>query len=248
MKVANSMKVFRHDMLKGDDVHQWRFDTYQNLGVQKNYSLRDIRLLNAQFPTEQTVISTMMKEKENQGYQVVYMGFDSSTVCDIDVLGTISRLKRDLQNMYGEPIYLVFVDTYISLVENKYKLANIEKYKWVKPELLEKYVEFVESNSTGEYDGTYGIDFIYKVDFLTASKALVYEESIPIDPRSGVREKNEWNDNAQIGLLSQFKQSHGDLCVMLSNDKGLLWKCKQIGVLSCKMQVTKAQRKIVIWG
>ncbi len=66
MKVANSMKVFRHDMLKGDDVHQWRFDTYQNLGVQKNYSLRDIRLLNAQFPTEQTVISTMMKEKENQ--------------------------------------------------------------------------------------------------------------------------------------------------------------------------------------
>ncbi len=241
MIVANGVEVFYKEMLTEQEIHQWRYDSYQDLTTRRRYSLRDIQALNAELPSESMVISTMMLEKMNQGKKVVFMAFDSSTVCDVDVLKMIEKIKAEMHAMYDQEIYLVFVDTYISLIENKYKLANVSNYKCVNPKYLKKYVKFVESHSTGEYEGNNGIDFIYKVDFMTASKTLSVEEWRPIvNPRGN--KKNEQNDNAQLDILSDLRGGIKDIaCLMLSHDKGMLGKCKKMHIVTCIINDKKKQ-------
>ncbi len=236
--VATGVNIYSNckHMLTLNEVHQWRYDSYQDLLTRRSYTLGDIKALNVQFPTEDLVISTIMKEKENQGYHIIYMAFDSSTVCDVDVLNKIKNIKTIFENKYDSPVFLFFVDTYISLIENKYKLANIEKYKCVTPEYLQKYINFVESNSTGEFNGDYGIDFIYKVDFLSASEALCVEEAIPILNVNKIREKNERNDNAQIEILSDLRGRMNSIdCIILTHDKGMIEKCKKKNIHTCTL-------------
>ncbi len=236
--VANGIKIFDYYNIKIGDIHQWRWDTYQNLGNANYYTLADIQAMNEKLPNENMVITTMMQEKINQGYQVIFVTFDSSTVCNIDIFKKLPKIKRTLRETYDQDIYLVFVDTYISLIENKYKLANKNKYHSnVKSKLLDKYVRFVEGHSTGEYFGNCGIDFIYKVDFMTASEKLVKEERKIINSGFQIKAKNEQNDNAQLAILNDIKnENKHSKCVVFSNDRGLLKKSKEMEFDMCTIE------------
>lgn len=232
--IANGVKIFDYKSLNTEDIHQWRWDTYQKLKGIHTYTLKDIQNMNARLPTENMIITTMLKEKTNQGYQVIFISFDSCIVCSVDIFKKMPSIKKSLKEEYDQEIYLVLVDTYISLIENKYKLANIDKYYHISHKTLKKYVNFIENHESGEFEYHCGIDFIYKVDFIAASNQLIIEEDKVIVLSSRVKEKNEQNDNAQLAILKNIETDNvHSKCAIFSNDKGMLKKSKNMKFITC---------------
>ena len=226
--VAKGIRVLKSGLLTEDDIHQWRYDTCKQIGTcVQEYTLLDIRSLHAVFPKRDAVITTMLRERVVQGYQLIFLTIDSSVVCNLDYFNIVQLIKAKLASRYPK-VHIVLVDTFISLMENKFKIVNFtERYQDINIQGVHDYINFVESRSSGDVYDTPGIDFLYKVDFIESSRQLMYEEQVK-------RSKNEHNDNAQVALLANLKKEIPQAeCVVFTRDTRLLTKARRQGMMAC---------------
>jgi hypothetical protein len=236
--IASHMMVnpIIRNILTDEQLDQWRYESYKNLQVEKLYMTgKQLWNLSYKIPTEDFAIETMLQEQIITGGNNVFVTFDSSISSDTDVLNGITKMKSVIMKRHKlNSLNFVMIDTYISLIENKYKMLQAHKYKYVDQKCVIKYVKFIEEHQNGEIN-KYGIDFLYKCNFKNASTVLTkLEDAFFLSGKkwSG-KEKNELNDDAQLEIfINMTKKFPNSIKIMVTKDKKLGIKCKnnKIGI------------------
>lgn len=242
--IANSTIIyqqFRNEITEGKRLN-WRMTVNNNVGNKMRFTEKDIDnmmdidnginindMVKLNFLMEKLVLGEITPE------QIVFISFDSNIVCEFDICEYISYVRESTKLLLGitNPI-IVFIDTYISSLENKYKLGRQELFDNYKIKNIKNYFKFI-NGETMFYDGS-SVDYIHKVEESYACNVLDKEESqffstydnCYINP--GVIQ--EINDNSQLEILLRFRDNIvGSNLIFLTKDKGLQSKCIENGII-----------------
>jgi len=235
MYVANSIMIYpqyRRCFTDGQ-IQSWRIDSLTNLGIYKKYSFEQIdnfmdveidnnlsKMVQLNFIKEQLVFGNVLPN------QIVFVSVDSNIVCKYNILDEISKIRDSVKTkFYIENAKIIFIDTFISRIENNYKLIKNHQYPGINLEYVENYIKFVDNQSM--FFDENAVDYIHNVNMLHACNILNNEEIKYFSNNGEVHcARQEINDNAQLEILLQFRDSIPESkMVFLTLDKGLQLKC-----------------------
>lgn len=239
--VGNSMGLYEEHHHKYDEgqVFNLRMKNDCNLGAYRKVYHGEVEaLMDIDYPkVNETVKLNFLREQFVLGKRhpedIVFLAVDSNVACQYDVVEGLSNIRENLvKNGFSENAYIILIDTYVSRLENEYKLENPYKYMDVNMNNIEKYLSLV--NGDMMFDDNI-VDYIHNVDQSTAYK-LMYEEEVKY--YSGEKYyygklKNEINDNVQLEILLKFRDHYvGSSLVFFTKDNGLKKKCRVEGVFT----------------
>jgi hypothetical protein len=237
--VANNLMIYPkyRNQFSEEERTSWRIKSFNTLGNNIKYTYDDLKSLpntevendiskmtKLNFIQEKLILGEIVPE------QIVFLSFDSNIVCRYDTLSYITKVGDGIKTTLNieDPI-IIYIDTFISKIENRYKQLQKEDYDDVNFTYIENYFKFVKDDEI--VFGTPDIDYIHNVCMKHACKVLDDEEGWYFSNskckhiKRGA--KQEINDNAQLSILLQFRDSIiGSNLVFLTLDKGLQKKCK----------------------
>lgn len=236
--IANNINIYPQHLHKISEgkIACWRYLCEKNMNNHTKYTQKDFDNfmdVDTNYDITNMINLTTIQEKivlgEIEPSQIVFLAIDSNVVCKYDILEEIKHVRQNIINkgITQNPI-IVFIDTYVSQIENEYKLQNKHLYQNVNFEYIENYFKFTKQQ-TMFYDNS-TIDYSYNVNFHHYNKIVMEVEQEMfknVNERidlQGIRQ--EINDNVQLKTLLYFKNSitYSNV-VFLTQDKSLKYKC-----------------------
>lgn len=211
-----------------NQIEQWRYHTYNNLEKYEKFSLNRIKNMKQKIPIENDLIEVIddelnqllvfnFHEEKLTNKDIIFVSFDSSFISEKNIIQECKKLKQ--QNV-NKKIFLI--DTYITYIENKFKLQNLKKYSKIKKDCLETYNKLITNgklkrnhcNNKIYYDIQQSIekdsciDNIFQLPFYDCNNILTELEDNFLK-----KNKKEWtnsmrhelNDNGFIQIISIIK-------------------------------------------
>jgi hypothetical protein len=239
---ANSMIIFENHYNKFTEpqVHAWRMNCWDNLGMKKRYTQNEIKSLGDRQYVEihDNVMENMLAEHLILGgtaEDVVFVTIDSNVICRHSIIAEMKNIHQRTKKVLGKSTlpFVVLVDTYIGFLENDFKyrqlLDGTLKDNTVKQQYLNEYLDV--------WDGIKqtNANVLHEVSRETASRFLYAEESrLMNNLRRGERvDINDMNDTVQLNLMLHLRDRHpGSNVIILTNDKGMVQKCKNNDVIT----------------
>ncbi len=240
--VANNYIIFpqfRNEFTEGQ-IYNWRLYCYQSLDKYQQFTREDMTSfmdicynnINNNIKLEYFIESLVLTEINT--YNIVFMTVDSNIICQYDIFDGMSNMHQKLINNGIKNPLIVYIDTYISKIENLYKLKNPEKYKNVNFEYIKHYFQFINEENMFYDDNEVKVDFMYHYHIEDACKLLIEEEQNYFSiNKSTYKAINEINDNVQLNIMLELKQKFiGSHSILLTNDKQLISKCHKNNIIT----------------
>lgn len=234
--MASSQIIFqnaRNDLTEGQ-IANWREHTYQNLGVNKKFTLYELQtFMDIECLNIEEEIMDQLKEQlilgEISHEELYFVLIDSCVMCTQDIQSILYNITENISNNAK----IILIDSHIGKTENNYKLINSEKYSNIDMYVLENNLAYIKGQ---EIDGDIIMtdDFLYtavlKTNFYLENKILTKVEDELMDNNKWKKgSRNEANDNAQILLIEYLLEIiPGSNGIIVSKDKLLIQKVDEL--------------------
>lgn len=227
--MANSQLIYPEVYIKISEgqILTWRKETYSNLKDKKKYSKESIMNLSSSSIMSIEEIKNSIKNRlimyQSTGIlsnlESVFVIIDSCVLCKHALPTIISKFKKDY-NLNDKNLILVISN--INLTENYYKIQYKKNYPQVNFNRLMYNLNFIEGKKEFKMKN---IIFLH-TDIIFDNKVLIQEEVnfLHLNNNWSSKDRNEINDNAQLGILIHLNNMFSKDCYLISSDKRLLNK------------------------
>jgi hypothetical protein len=240
--VANSVLFYPNfiEQFSKGKIDNWRQLCFKNIGNYELFSKNEIdSMMDISYDKDienikfNIIIENMILGSIDST-NIIFFAVDSNVICYNDILEGMKNIhKKIINNQISSNPIVIFVDTMISQIENKFKLKNKEKYPNVNFDFIQNYFHFINEENMFYDDNEVRVDYMYHISESTICDYIYQEETEYLKYNDGFYKGsvNEINDNVQLNVLIDMRnQIIGSNVIFLTNDRELQEKCIDLDV------------------